>query len=70
MSMRTKLILLAVVITMAIAAVARQAQNRRVPFEPDGSAGWFSLDPDSHYHMRRLHRLFVEEPRSPRPTTT
>lgn len=62
MSSRSKLTWLAVLVAMAVAAVARTSQNRRIAYEPGGATGWFSLDPDSHYHMRRLHRLFVEGP--------
>lgn len=60
---RSKLSLfVAIGIAVAVAALARQAHNRCLPFEPGKGAEWFSVDPDSHYHMRRLHRLLVEGP--------
>jgi hypothetical protein len=50
--------LLALVLVASASWFAREAQNRRV--EIPGRQGWFTTDPDSQYHMRRLERALAE----------
>lgn len=56
-------VLIAVLVFVgALAWFARELNNARITYAPDGDAsqGWFSFDPDSHYHMRRLERALDE----------
>lgn len=56
-------VLIAVLVFVgALAWVARELNNARITYAPGGDAsqGWFSFDPDSHYHMRRVERAIVE----------
>ena len=57
------LVLLGVLACVALLAwFAREANNVRIPATAGtgAEAGWFSPDPDSAYHMRRLERLLDE----------
>ena len=46
------------VLVASVAWFAREAQNRRV--ELPGRASWFSTDPDTQYHVRRVERALDE----------
>lgn len=56
------LLVLVLVAVAALAALAREVHNQRISVLPAGdlSAGWFSFDPDSLYHARRVERLLDE----------
>jgi asparagine N-glycosylation enzyme membrane subunit Stt3 len=52
-------VLIAVVVAaVALAWIAREAQHRRI--ELPSSGRWFTTDPDSLYHMRRVERALRE----------
>ncbi len=51
-------LLLIAVAAVALAWVAREAQNRRIELASPGR--WFTTDPDSLYHMRRVERALRE----------
>jgi len=51
-------LLLVVVAALALAWISREAQNRRI--DPSHSGRWFTTDPDSLYHMRRVERALRE----------
>lgn len=51
--------LLAIVLAaLALAWISREAQHRRIELSSPGR--WFTTDPDSHYHMRRVERALRE----------
>lgn len=56
------LLALVLVFVAANALVLRGLHNTRLGFEavPADSSDWWSTDPDSQYHMRRLARLLTE----------
>src|SRR5688572_18724310 len=55
------LLALAVALVVALAWIGRELSNVRVTEAPrDPSRGWFSADPDTHYHARRLARALDE----------
>lgn len=62
--MRSPRVLLALVLAAvaALALAAREVHNQRITTLPnaDASQGWFSFDPDTLYHARRVRRLLDE----------
>ncbi len=59
----SRLLLPGVLLLVALAAaLARELNNERITRLPKGdpSAGWFSYDPDTLYHARRVERLLAE----------
>jgi asparagine N-glycosylation enzyme membrane subunit Stt3 len=63
--MRPRTLLIAALALVAlVAALAREASNTRITELPAGdpSQGWFSFDPDTHYHARRVARLLEGAP--------
>src|SRR5688572_711182 len=52
------LLLLIAVAAIALAWVAREAQHRRIALA--SPERWFTTDPDSQYHMRRVERALRE----------
>jgi asparagine N-glycosylation enzyme membrane subunit Stt3 len=47
------------VLVFFVSLWVRGANSYRVSASPDQTANWFSADPDSHYHMRRLDRALA-----------
>ena len=58
MSRARVLLVVWIALVAALAWFAREAQNRRV--ELPGRASWFSTDPDTQYHVRRVERALDE----------
>jgi len=62
--MKNSRALLAILATVILIAWSvREANNlrfHRLPDSPDGTAPWFSVEPDGLYHLRRVERMFEE----------
>ncbi len=51
------------VLVYCVSLWVRGANGYRVSASPTLTTDWFSADPDSHYHMRRLERALTDEGR-------
>ena len=51
------------VLVFCVSLWVRWANSYRVSASPTRTVDWFSADPDSHYHMRRLERALADEGR-------
>lgn len=51
------------VLVFCVSLWVRGANSYRVSASPTRTVDWFSADPDSHYHMRRLERAMADEGR-------
>jgi asparagine N-glycosylation enzyme membrane subunit Stt3 len=51
------------VLVFCVSLWVRGANGYRVSASPTQTVDWFSADPDSHYHMRRLERALMDKGR-------